>query len=527
MYSIKTKLVALITLLIIGLFTAAAFLLIREKQKDLTEGILFQTRSFGELTSNNIVNDYRLYLSQKGFIYFNRNMAENFSRTQDVDLIQIFDYNSKLLYDSFEEKTEQYEGAVRLIQDPILQLQIKSHNSSALTEYNRVVFFKKVSDGENTTIRYVDENENPVDPIGENEKIQYLVFPVQDEFAVVYHVNYDNLNELLKQDAIRTVFLAILGAVLGLIMVIFIANRITNPLKKLTAGVGVIAKGDFQHRVEIKTHDELELLGTAFNQMAVDLEKNTKALVYKERVSKELELAQKIQQGIIPKEIPKMDGLDISAGIVPAEEIGGDVYDFIAKDENNTMFYVGDVTGHGVPSGILGSITNALFYSKVKDPYIKEIIIDVNRVLKVKSLPNMFITLCLLNWNQIDKKMSYVNAGHEQMLHFSSKTQDVNLLKGGGIALGMFPDISKMVNDEVVPLEVGDVIILYSDGIPEAWRNEKENYGMERFKATLKQFGTLDNATNIRNSILKNVKEFMGDYKQMDDITIMVIKRTS
>lgn len=524
MYSIKTKLVAVITLLIVGLFSAAAFLLIREKQKELTNDIYFQARSFGELTSTNIVDNYELYLAQGGFIYFNREITEDFRRTQDIDWIQIFEYNGTLLYDSKEEVESQYEGPVRMISDERIETQIQANNPSLLTRSGRIIYLKKDESG---NISYVDENEQPVEPLGELERLYYLVYPVDDRYAVAYYVNYDNMDAMLRTDTIRIVFLAVVGMIIGLLLAIFFSNRITKPLKKLTEGSKIIAKGDFQYRVNIKTHDELEILGNAFNKMAVDLDKSTKALVYKERVAKELEVAKKIQDENIPKKIPVMEGLDISAGIVPAEEIGGDVYDFLPKDDNNTLFYIGDVTGHGVPSGILGSIANAMFYSYANEPDLKKLMVEVNRVLKAKSPANMFLTLALLNWNKSDKKLSYVNAGHEQVIHFNSKNQAVDLLKGGGIALGMFPDISKMVEEQIIPLEVGDSIVLYSDGIPEAWKNEKENYGMDRFKSTVQQFGNLESATAIRNAILQNVKDFTGDYKQMDDITIMVIKRTS
>lgn len=524
MYSIKTKLIAVITLLIIGLFGAAAFLLIREQEKTLTSDVFFRARSFGELTANDIVNNYNLYLAQSGFIYFNRGITETFSKTKNIDLIQILNYSGELLYDSAEEKDQQYSGPVRIVEDSDLINQLKSLNPSVKTFEDRLIFLKKVEFEEGYDIDYVDQNELAVDPIGELERVQYFVYPVQDEFAVVYHVNYSYLDTLIRNGAIRILILALLGVVIGLIMVVFVANRITKPIKKLTEGAGVIGQGDFQYRIDIKTHDELEILGSAFNKMAVDLDNSTKALVYKERVAKELELAQRIQADLIPKKLPVLDGVDVSAGLVPAEEIGGDVYDFLQRDENNVMFYVGDVTGHGVPSGILGSIANAMFYSNVKNPVLKDVVVEVNRVLKAKSLANMFITLCLLNWNNTNKALTYVNAGHEQMLHFNAQTGDVTLLKGGGIALGMFPDISKMVEEQVVPFGPGDVIILYTDGIPEAWKNEKENYGIERFKATLKQFANLPTATEIRNSVLKNVKEFMGDYKQMDDITLIVLK---
>lgn len=525
MYSIKTKLIAIITLLIIGLFGSAAFLLIREQQKDLTSDVFFQSRSFGELTADDIVNNYNTYLAQQGFIYFNREITEIFSKTKNIDLIQVFNYSGELLYDSQEEKASQYNGPTRIVEDEEILKQLKANNPSVKTFNNRLIFLKKDEFEEGYTIKYVNENEEAVEPIGELERVQYFVFPVQDEFAVVYHVNYENLDELIREGAIRILVLAGLGVVLGLIMIIFVANRITKPIKTLTKGAGIIGQGDFQHRIKIKTHDELEILGDAFNKMAVDLDNSTKALVYKERVAKELELAQKIQADLIPKKLPVLDGIDVSAGLVPAEEIGGDVYDFLQRDENNVMFYVGDVTGHGVPSGILGSIANAMFFSNVKNPKLKNIVVEVNRVLKAKSLANMFITLVLLNWDKTNQVLSYVNAGHEQMLHFNAQTGDVSLLKGGGIALGMFPDITKMVEEQVAPLGPNDVLVLYSDGIPEAWKNEKENYGIDRFKSTLQQYANLPTATEIRNSILKNVKEFMGDYKQMDDITIVVLKR--
>ncbi len=523
MYSIKTKLVAVITILIVGLFSAAAFLLIKEKQKELTRDIFFKARSFSELTSPLIVEDYKLYLAQNGFVYFNREMADIFQKTQDIDAIQIFEYSGKILYDSVLEAEKQYRGPERLIGDQGLLEQTRAHNPSIRTREGRTIYLKEDEDG---NYDYVDAHEEPVESLGALERLDYLVYPINDEFAVLYHVNYQRLDDLIRADALRIVFLALTGMILGLLSIIVFANRITKPLKKLTESSGIIAKGNFQHRVDIKTHDELELLGNAFNKMAEDLDKSTKALVYKERVAKELELAQKIQADLLPKNIPKLGGLDISAGLVPAEEIGGDVYDFLKRDDQNTMFYLGDVTGHGVPSGILGSIANAMFFSESDNPSLKDIMIEVNRVIKAKSLANMFLTLCLLNWNSEQKKLTFVNAGHEPILHYSKANNSVSLIKGGGIALGMFPDISKMINEREIQIQLGDYIVLYSDGIPEAWRNEKENYGMDRFRASVQQFGNLENATAIRNAILQNVKDFIGDYKQMDDITIMVVKRT-
>src|SRR5690606_32671105 len=145
----------------------------------------------------------------------------------------------------------------------------------------------------------------------------------------------------------------------------------------------------FKHRVYVKTKDEVATLANAFNSMAQELEISTKALVYKERVAKELEIAANIQKELLPKEIPVISGLDIAAGILPAEEIGGDCYDFLATDDNNLLMYLGDVTGHGVPAGIVVSIANALIYNYSHDTDMREILSQVNRILKVKTSSNM------------------------------------------------------------------------------------------------------------------------------------------
>jgi len=524
MYSIKTKLVAVIMFLVVVIFSIAAYLSIQEKEKEVTQNIFFQARSFGELTAGDLVKNYKLYLEQKGFIYFNRELASIFQKTQDVDMIQIYEYSGSLIFDSIQESNQQYVGPVRLINNPVMLDQIKAHNPSLITKAGEVFYLKKTDTGE---IEYVDSQEKPMRSLEALERLEYIIFPVLDQYAVLYHLNYTRLDQLIRGDQIRIGSMAVLGMIVGLLSAIIFANQITRPLKKLTKGSGIIAKGDFQHRVVIKTHDELEILGNAFNKMAEDLDKSTKALVYKERVAKELEIAQKIQDGLIPKQIPHMEGLDLSAGIVPAEEIGGDIYDFIKKDDKNTMFYIGDVTGHGVPSGIVGSIANAMFFTQREKFILKDIMVEVNRVLKAKSPPNMFITLCLLNWNQDDKKLHYVNAGHEPMIRFNAAENTTELLKGGGIALGMFPDVSNMILEQEATLQPGDSLILYSDGIPEAWKNTKEVYGMEKFKETVKTYGRLESAVAIRNAILQDVKGYMGDYKQMDDITIIVIKRIS
>lgn len=524
MNSLKTKLILAISVLIFILFTVTAALFLGEKQRELTEDIFVNARSFAELTAPEIVADYNLYLPQESFVYFNREIQQTFEKFQDLAGIRVVSYSGVLAYDSSTETDQQYEGPAREVTDPDLLQQIESRNPSVKTlDTGRVVYLKKDDDG---NVSYVDVNEQAVQPLAPDEKIAYLVQPATDEFAVVYGVSYANLQERLNQTIMRGLLLAVFGVGIGILISYLFASGITRPLKKLTQGAGVIAKGDFKHRVQVKTKDEIATLANAFNSMAQELEISTKALVYKERVAKELEIAANIQRELLPKEIPDISGLDISAGLLPAEEIGGDCYDFLKPDKENLLMYLGDVTGHGVPSGIVVSIANALIYNYSRDPDIREILIQVNRILKEKTSSNMFITLVMLHWDAMQKQLRYVSAGHEQMIHYHAKTKKVTLTPAGGLALGMLPDISQQLQAQNVPMEEGDCLIIYSDGIPEAWKNDKEMYGMSGLKRAVTDYGHLQDALSIRNAILSDVKEFMGNWKQMDDITLMVLKRS-
>lgn len=523
MHSLKTKLIISISALIVVLFALTAVLFIGEKQRELTRDIFTEARSFAELTAPKVANDYNLYLAQKSFVYFNREIQGVFQKFEDLAEVQVINYRGETLYDSAIEREKQYEGDVRTVTDRDFLNQIQAKNPSVKSlDTLRIVYLKKNVEGQ---IEYVDVDEKPVHALAVDEKIAYLVQPATNEMAVVYQISYKNLQERVNQTAMRGILLAIFGVGVAILLAFLYAGSITKPLQKLTEGAGIIATGDFNYRVAVKTKDEIATLANAFNKMAQELAISTKALVYKERVAKELELAAKIQRDLLPKVIPQVSGLDISAGLLPAEEIGGDCYDFIKTDPNNLLMYLGDVTGHGVPSGIVVSIANALIYNHAGTSDLKTVLINVNKIMKQKTSSNIFMTLVMLNWNSLENRLKYVSAGHEQIIHYHARDAKVTLVPGGGLALGMVADISKNLKEEEIMFESNDVLIVYSDGIPECWKNEKEIFGMANLKRVVNEYSDLPTAFAIRNALLAEVKLFAGQYKQMDDITVMVLKR--
>ncbi len=526
--SVKSKLILGISLFIIVLFTITAFLQVREKEKELVNDILVRSRSFAELTSDRIVEDYKLYLIPNSFVYFNREIQDILAKNEDIASISLVNFSGDILYDSSKDKEQKYDGKVRVNEDKNLLQQIGSKNISVKTlDDRREVYFKKKveSDG---VVSYepVDFNEMPVKSLAMDQRIQYLVSPGDDQYSVIFGISYDALAARVRATELRIMILAVFGVGLGVLLAFVFGSNITKPIAELKRGAEILATGDFSHRVEVKTRDEIYDLAQTFNVMAGKIQEGTKALVYRERVGKELEIAQQIQQRLIPKIIPQVSGLDISAGVIPAEEIGGDCYDFLQPNDNELLFYLGDVTGHGVPSGIIVSIANALFYTFASRDNLLDIIAEVNRVLKAKTMSNMFVTLVLMKWVVDLQKFSYVSAGHEQIIHYRAAQDDVVLLPSGGLALGMIKDMSKLIQIRDVDLAIGDVLFIYSDGIPEAWRNDKEMYGMDRLKERVKEYAKFNGSLAIRNALMSDVYIYRQGYKQMDDITCIVVKRS-
>jgi len=513
-----------ISLLMVVVFVAAAVLFIQEKKMEMADDIYHNTLAFAKLTAPGVAENHDLYLEQSGFVYFNREIKSLFEENDDISAVRLVSYEGEVKYDSDLDVDKKYEGEVRYVEDEILE-QVRSENLSLKVSDGDVVYLKTDESG---GALYVDRNEREILPLEAGTLIDYLVIPANEKYSVIYVLDYHNLDERIAVMMRRIIYLAVFGVLLGMILAFFLSSKITKPVAKLVDGAKKIAVGDFKTRVEIETRDEIGYLGEAFNGMAKDLEASVEAKLYKERVTRELELAAQIQNQIIPAkdEIPQVDGLEIASELISAAEIGGDMYDFLQVDKDKLFMYLGDVTGHGVPAGIVSSISSALFYGYCGFEDLQKIMVNVNRVLKAKTMPNMFMTLCLMEWDILAKKFNYISAGHEQLIHYSSKSGDVTLTPAGGVALGMTPDISKLVKIEKVDLEVGDYLIIYSDGIPEAWKNDKENYGKERFEALVKQAGgVVKNAEEMKQAILDDVQKFVAGYEQKDDITLIVLKR--
>ncbi|MBI2453467.1 SpoIIE family protein phosphatase [Candidatus Peregrinibacteria bacterium] len=298
-----------------------------------------------------------------------------------------------------------------------------------------------------------------------------------------------------------------------------------NPLNVILKQVRALLTGRPYNRIFTKRIDEIGIVAHFFNEITRALERVSKDLKDQRRMSAELEIARNIQRDILPKEAPLIDGLNVLLKTKSAVEIGGDSFDFIEKGEN-TFIYIGDVTGHGVPSGLVMMMVDTLI-NTFTDMYERtdEILIHTNKYLKPRLSPTMFMTMLLFRFHHPTKKMYVSGAGHEHILIYKKSDQMCKTEASGGIALGMVQDMSNMVSEREISFEEGDILVAYSDGISEAKNLNGEMFGLKRLKTILEEAGKMDlNVSKIFEIFTKSFEKFRQNHVQEDDMTIIIIK---
>ena len=302
---------------------------------------------------------------------------------------------------------------------------------------------------------------------------------------------------------------------------------IQRPFKKIIREMKALLTGRPYHRLMTSKQDEVGVLAHFFNEVTRSLESISGDVKNHQRLRKELDSAQDIQQLLIPKQPPLVPGLSISAKTRPASEIGGDTFDFYQKNDRY-LIYIGDSTGHGIPAGIVMVMVDALLetFIDLKDT-LTDILINLNKYLKPHLKPTMFMTMILMEWLPEKNTLRWSGAGHEYLVHMKVKTNEVQTLKAGGIAVGMLANNAAYVHEQEVVLEENDFIVLYSDGIVEAKNMAGDIYSLERLTAFIQsQVSAETTPDELFEKIAIDVGRFMEGQIQLDDMTLIVLKHT-
>jgi len=323
-----------------------------------------------------------------------------------------------------------------------------------------------------------------------------------------------------------TWFFGVLLGLMLLILILFLFD-IALPIVRLGKQVSNLLTGRQYQRIPPSSIDEIGMFTHFFNEITRDLEKISYDIKERRRMSSELDIAAQIQKDVLPKKAPDSPGLDIVAKTRSAAEVGGDCFDFLSSnDHNQTYIYIGDVTGHGVPSGLVMMMVDTIINSMISMGVhsSKDVIVNTNTLLEPRISSRLFMTMVMLRWDGAQQKMFYTGAGHEHILHYKAKTEKVDAFRSGGIALGMIPDNSKIAVEKEIPMEIGDAILLYTDGLTEAKNKTGEMYTVERMTTSLEKHGYMPSSESIFEHVTKDFANFVGEYVQIDDTTMIVIK---
>jgi len=280
-----------------------------------------------------------------------------------------------------------------------------------------------------------------------------------------------------------------------------------------------IAEGRF-------TEDHLKLLTTLASVAAIRVEnaRLLEAQLQQERLERELQLAMEIQQRFQPTAPPIVPGYELQGISFPCYEIGGDYYDFIKRDDGRLVIALGDVSGKGTAAALLMSSLHAAVHAQAgSHDTLVETISAVNRYLADNIPPNRFVTLFYAELDPASGSLSFLNAGHNPPLIVHA-AGTVEQLASGGLPLGIKRDAE--YREGRTQLQLGDVLVIYSDGVTEAASPSGEEFGPTRLYEVVSR--NIDaSAAGVRDRIESALTKFSQGTQAADDITLVIVKRQS
>jgi sigma-B regulation protein RsbU (phosphoserine phosphatase) len=331
------------------------------------------------------------------------------------------------------------------------------------------------------------------------------------------------------------VFVAVLFLLIefvALVMGLALARSITSSIHALFMGTERVRQGDFTHRIDIMTKDQLGELAASFNQMIGSIENLLQTAAEKKRLEEELRIARQIQMSLLPRGPLDVPGLAITALCVPAREVGGDYYDFFPLQDGRLGVLIADVSGKGTSAALYMAELKGLVLSLsqiYQSP--RQLLLEVNRIISENLDSRSFITMTYAVLDLSAATMTYARAGHTPLMHLrhgGNGTPSVRVLIPNGMVLGLrIPGaegkFAELLEEDQIDLGDGDVIVLYTDGITEAMNTESDLFGDSRLSRIVEEHGHLESG-ELRERILREIESFVGAADQHDDMTMILMK---
>lgn len=401
----------------------------------------------------------------------------------------------------------------------------------------------------------------PIDPMNmwqpnkgiaaENLMLGFVV-PDSEIYASLYAAQ-DQISTATNAIA-KGILASVLGFLaLALALTVPLARRFTAGLVNLADAAGRLTRGDYSVQVPVQGRDEVALVGTAFNSMAREIREHTEMLEHRvaERTSQlasaneeikrlfdklkdenlrlgaELDVARKIQMMVLPAqaELGRVPDLDIASYAEPADEVGGDYYD-VLYIPGGAKIGIGDVTGHGVESGVLmlmvQSVSRALYERGVTDP--REFLDVLNRSIYKnveRTRSDRHLSLAFVDY--ADDEVTIAGQHEEVIIVRADGAVERLDTMDLGFPIGLEENIHDFLSSTTLPFRHGDTMVLFTDGITEAESETNQLFGIDRLIESVRRVHKAG-ATEIAAAIIADVRLHIGKQKVHDDITLVVLK---
>ena len=306
-----------------------------------------------------------------------------------------------------------------------------------------------------------------------------------------------------------------------LLLIRLVTGRTVSSIKEVSNAAENIAQGDYTASLPVRSQDEVGQLIRNFNTMTSQLQERM-------RLKEAMGLAMEVQQSLLPREAPRIEGFDIAGQSIYCDETGGDYYDFMEFSElghERVGVAVGDVAGHGIAPALLMTTVRALLRSRIIQPGgLAQMITDVNRLLCIDtSESGNFMTLFFMLMDSDNREVQWVRAGHEPAVVYDPSTDSFSELYGDGIALGIDETWSFQENRQELWSD-SQIVLIGTDGIWETENPQGEGFGKKRLMEIIRQHKNRS-SEEIVQAITDALAIHRDTAPQQDDVTMVVIKR--
>jgi serine phosphatase RsbU (regulator of sigma subunit) len=356
---------------------------------------------------------------------------------------------------------------------------------------------------------------------GRHELFTLIINPFQNLFHFYFGAQADTyVNWLVQFMAGLIVMLLVIYAMAVLFAAVLIFS-ITRAVNRIEKGTKAVERGDFTYRIAMKPQNQLGEMAQSFDRMTESIATLLVNVAENERLQSEIEIAASIQRNLLPKEGPQFRGVSFSAHFEPTASIGGDYYDVFNIDKTRLAVAIGDVSGHGLSTGLVMAMVKAAITTLVEEGAEETSLFHrLNDLVYRSTERRAFMTLAFTIFDLERGTIRHTNAGHlyPYLLREGQKPRGIEV---PSLPLGVRSTI--MTHTAEIDLQEGDAIVYLSDGIVEAQSEHGDPFGFDQLEALLAQ-ATDRSPSMIRDQILAAVARHSGTRPADDDRTVMILR---